>query len=493
MRSAAFCLLAILLGVGGRALAAPAAADATIANYHADPARSGDYVAPGLSWQAAQSLQRDMKFDGKVHGKVYAQPLYWHPDPQKPGLVIVATESDEVDALDADTGRAVWRRKLATPVSGPSLPCGDINPLGITGTPVIDTKTGTLYLDAMTDQGGTPAHLVFALRLADGAVLPGWPVDVRQALRTRGIGFDPGVQNQRSALALLNDRVFVAFGGLAGDCGAYHGTVLGLPVDRKQAVSAWTTRGAKGGIWAPGGISVDGGKLFFATGNTEDAQSWADGEGIFRKGPDLADTDNPRDFFVPSNWKSLDEADLDMSGTNPLPLEPGGAPRLLALGKDGDAYLLNRDDLGGIGTPIARQHAADSSIITSPAIVPDQGRILVAYQARNATCPDGHGGAGLGAIAVTANSLKPVWCAQLEGRSAPVVTTTDGYSDPIVWAAGARGDDRLHGYRGTDGKVLYDSKEPISGLRRFMTLLVADGRLYVAGDNHVIAFRWNGH
>ncbi len=132
------------------------------------------------------------------------------------------------------------------------------------------------------------------------------------------------MQNQRAALALLAGRVFVAFGGNFGDCGNYHGIVLGVATDPPRPLAAWATRGSKGGIWAPGGISAADGALFFSTGNTENAEHWADGEGVFRLGPDLARSADPRDFYAPANWKSLDDDDLDMSGVSPLPIDLAG-------------------------------------------------------------------------------------------------------------------------------------------------------------------------
>jgi outer membrane protein assembly factor BamB len=473
--------------------AAPAPADVppggTVPGYHGDPARSGNYVVPGLSWEAVPGVRRDRGFDGRVEGHVYAQPLYWRPPGAAHGLVIVATESDVVQALDAVSGRTVWQAKLGEPVPGSALPCGNIDPLGITGTPVIDPAAGAIFLDAMVDRGGVPEHLLFGLRLRDGAVLPGWPIDVREALRGQSIAFSPREQNQRAALALLNGRVFVAFGGHYGDCGRYHGIVLGVAAAPARPVAGWETRGLKGGIWAPGGISVAGASLFFTTGNTENAQHWADGEGVFRLGPDLAHTSDPRDFFAPGNWKSLDEDDLDMSGVGPLPIDlSDGSRRVLALGKDGKAYLLDRENLGGVGGQIAIARAAGTAIITGPAFYPVAGRVFVTYQARRAACPDGRMGGGLAAIAVSASSLAPAWCAPLDGRGAPIVTTTDGRSDPTVWVAGAEGDDRLHAFRGDTGQPLYTSPERLDGLRHFVTMLVAEGRLYLAGDGRVAAF-----
>ncbi|HET6182926.1 MAG TPA: PQQ-binding-like beta-propeller repeat protein [Acetobacteraceae bacterium] len=486
MRFLAALLLFLAAGLGARA-AAPAGA--SVLTYHGDPARSGNYVVPGLTWRAAQGMRRDGAFDGAVEGHVYAQPLYWRPPGGARGMIIVATESDVVQALDEGTGHTIWRVALGRPVARAALPCGNIDPLGITGTPVIDPANGALFLDAMVDRDGVPAHLVFGLSLADGHVLAGWPVDVQAALRERGIAFTPREQNQRAALALLDGRVFVAFGGNWGDCGRYHGIVLGLDEAPPHAAVAWSTRALKGGIWAPGGIAEDEGALFVATGNTDDAESWGDGEGVFRLGPGLIHSLDRRDFYAPRNWKELDDDDLDMSGVSPLPFDLGGAHRLLALGKDGNAYLLDRDDLGGIGGQIETRHVAGGPIITAPAFFPEAGREVVAFQARRTVCPDG-GAGGLAAVAVTASAVAPLWCARLDGRGSAMVTTTDGAAQPIVWIAGAEGDGRLHAFRGDTGAPLWTSQEALPGLRHFVTALVAGRRLYIAGDGRVFAFGW---
>ncbi len=494
------CLLAVLcfsiVGVPGWAASDSPAT--SVPGYHGGSARTGLYIAPGLTDQAATGVHPVVGFDGRVSGAVYAQPLYWQPPGSTHGMLIVATEQNEVDALDAATGKHVWRESLGPSVPRSALPCGDIDPVGVTGTPVLDPAHDAMFLDAMVDRGGTPEHEVFALGLTDGRVLPGWPVNVRRALADFRVPFTPQNQNQRAALVRLDGRVFVAFGGNWGDCRTYRGIVLGIDGASARPVAAWATRGEKGGIWAPGGIASDGRALFFTTGNTVPGPRWADGEAVIKTGPDLRTTDNPRSFFAPSDWRRLDEEDLDLSGVNPmlitLPGDRGATTLVLALGKDGNAYLLNRDDLGGVGGQIATLPAARSVIITAPATYPVQGRILVAYQAHRSACPhaDDHG--GLAAIAVSAPTragLSIAWCAPLDGHAAPVVTTTDGVANPIVWIAGAEGDDRLHAFRGEDGAPLFTSRQAIPRLRHFVTILVAGGRLYIAGDGQVHAFTWN--
>ena len=192
----------------------------------------------------------------------------------------------------------------------------------------------------------------------------------------------------------------------------------------------------------------------------------------------------------------MDEGDLDLGGVAPLPLASPGSemPLLLALGKDGNAYLLDRGNLGGIGRAIAVRRAARGAIITAPAAYPVRDATIVAYQARGAACPGDSYVSGIGALAITADPghrLYPAWCARLDGRGAPIVTTTDGSHEPIVWAVGAEGDDRLHGFRGDTGKEIDTAHGPgdsMAGLRHFATILAAAGRFYVAGDGRVFAF-----
>ncbi|WP_169708648.1 PQQ-binding-like beta-propeller repeat protein [Trinickia terrae] len=408
--------------------------------------------------------------------------------------MIVATEADVVYALDAATGRVVWRTVLGTPAPRAALPCGNIDPLGITGTPVIDPAAGTLYLDAMVVRQNEPAHLVFGLSLRDGAVLPGWPVDVAAGLRARGMPFAASVQNQRGALLLAAGRLFVPYGGHWGDCGDYHGWVVSLRLDQPGVSGAWRTRASKGGIWAPGGIAAADGALFVSTGNTEGASSWGDGEAVIRLAPDLHRSSSARDAFAPSDWLDLDERDLDLGGANPMPVELHGRRLAVALGKDGKAYLLDRDNLGGIGGALDAAQAARRPIRTGPASFATPDGVFIVFQGDGAACPGGARTAGLIALKVGSaarGGVGTAWCAAVDGAGSPITTTSDGSADRIVWIAGAEGDDRLHGFRADNGAPLYaggGADERMAGLRHFVTILAADRRLYVAGDNRIYAF-----
>ena len=144
---------------------------------------------------------------------------------------------------------------------------------------------------------------------------------------------------------------------------------------------------------------------------------------------------------------------------------------------------------------MATYRAARSVVITAPAAYQVSGAVRVAYQARGLTCPGGSYASGIGALAVTTGTspgISAAWCARLDGRGAPIVTTTDGISEPIVWAAGAEGDDRLHGFRGDTGQEIYGgggASDGMSRLRHLVTIFAAGGRSYIAGDGRIFAFQ----
>jgi outer membrane protein assembly factor BamB len=471
------------------------AASTDVPTYHADAARSGHYPAAGLSWAAAANLKPDPGFDGRVPGHVYAQPLFWQPPDGGPGLVIVATEDDVVAALDAANGKIVWQTRVGTPVPAAALPCSNIDPLGITGTPVIDPAQRAVFFDATVAGVSGPRQDVFGLRLSDGAVLPGWPVDVGVAMTARGVHFAPLYQNQRTALGLLDGHVLVGFGGETGDCGDYHGTVIGVATTPPLLTGAWVSRGRKAGIWSPGGMSVADDKIYFTTGNSDRSANptapWDDGIGAFRETIALAHSTDPRDFFAPRDYATDDDEDLDLGASTPLPVDlPRGVRRLIAMGKDGNAYLLDRDNLGGIGGALAVRHVADGAIIQAPVVYRAKGDTLVALRSAGVICPDGHRTTAVLALAISPAGMRPVWCAPVDGRGIPIVTTMESGADPVVWVVGAEGDERLHGFRGDTGQAVVAS-DKLPGLRHFVTPIVADGRLYVAADGRVFAFRWD--
>ncbi len=136
---------------------------ASVLEHHNGPRRDGVYVDPTLTKVSAETFHMDPAFHALVPGAIYAQLLFVAKGIQGKDVLIAATEEDNVAAFDADTGATLWSRTLGTPVLLSRLPCGNIDPLGITGTPVIDLASRTIFLDAMTlsDKGSTIKHLIF--------------------------------------------------------------------------------------------------------------------------------------------------------------------------------------------------------------------------------------------------------------------------------------------------------------------------------------------
>ena len=220
--------------------------------YHRDAARSG-FVEDGPNPDSMKRSWRSKRLDGEI----YAEPLV------ADGRVIIATENNSVYSFDAKTGKRQWRRHLGPPVDGGTLECGNIDPSGITSTPVIDVDAGVIYAVAFHP----PArHELVALALASGKVQGRRDIDAP--------GADPSFEQNRGALTLLDDRVLVPYGGLGGDCGDYKGYVVAatrdangnLTEDELAFYKVPTARAA--GIWTPSGASIDpDGNVLVATGN----------------------------------------------------------------------------------------------------------------------------------------------------------------------------------------------------------------------------------
>jgi outer membrane protein assembly factor BamB len=486
----------------------PSVASNSVLQHHNSSRRQGLYVQPGLTKARAATMQLDATFRGAVDGNVYAQPLYVENGPGGTGAFYVVTESNNVYALDEQTGAPKWTRSLGNPAGSTGAGCGDIFPLGITGTPVIDLPSRTLFLDAVIgDRRSIAQHLVHALSLDDGSERSGWPLDTA-TVQFGSQAFDPVVQNQRGALIVVGGSLYVPYGGHAGDCNDYRGWVIGIPLTNPAGAQGWATGARGGGSWAPSGLASDGVSVFAATGNTFGARTWAGGEAILRFQPGPVFSGQAPDFFAPSNWKSLDAADLDLGGTGPLLLDfTGGTPSglVVAMSKSGVAYLLDRSNLGGIGTGNGRTgegvfstQVADGEIINSPiTYATPQGTFVVFHGhggAQGSNCPAGQGGdlVALKLVSGAPPALITAWCVDSLGQGSPIATSTDGSSEVIVWSAGAEGSGRLHGWDAETGQALFAGGGPgdvMSRVRRFTTPIAVKGRILVGADNQLYAFR----
>jgi hypothetical protein len=436
---AALILLAVVAASAGAATAAPADWPA----YSHDALRTGvssdqgSLGTIGVAWTSAS-------LDGHL---IYAQPLVVGD------RVIVATEGDSLFALDAATGSVAWSRNLGTPVPKSDLPGGNIDPSGITGTPVVDVAGGTIYAVAFVKEGGDH-HELYAVDLTTGAV------DWHRAVDPPGLS--ALVEQERGALALSGGRVYVAYGGLWGDIGQYKGAVVSSAADGTGALTNYivgTTR--RGGIWNPAGPVVDGnGDIWVVTGNTISTSTFDYGNALVRLSPALS----VLDYFAPTNWASLNSADLDLCTLAPV-LFPNG--RALVIGKSGTAYLLNSANLGYV-SPALASVGIGGSPYGSAAVL--GSRVFVPCSA------------SLKALDVSTSQVQVAWTVS-GASSSPLVAA--GY----VWSLGYAG--LLKAFDPTTGAVVY-SRQFGTPPSRFTSMAAAGGRLFVPDRTKVTALSLHG-
>jgi outer membrane protein assembly factor BamB len=272
----------------------------------------------------------------KLDGQVYASPIVVR------GLTIVATEQDTVYAFD-QSYRQAWKRSLGSPSPAEQRQCGDINPLGITGTPAYDAAANQVLVVA--ELGGSVRHELFALDAATGRVAWRKSVDL------------PGVSardmQQRGALAIAGNRVWVPYGAQAGDCGDYKGRVVGVPLDGGSDVifySPPTKRG--GGMWNPAGPTVNAaGHLLVVSANG--AAFPGDAYDHTNSVLELDTSAKLADSFAPADWAANNQGDAGL-GSQGVALV--GTKWAVLGGKSGPVYVLRQGHLGGIAGQVSVQN-----------------------------------------------------------------------------------------------------------------------------------------
>ena len=299
------------------------------------PVDHGDGLRSGYAPTATPFTGLTVALRKTLDGAVYASPIVIG------NTVVVATEHNTVYALDATTGAQRWGRHLRTPVPLSALPCGNIDPLGITGTPAYDAGTGRVFLVTEAIEGGVH-HEIFGLDLSTGAV------EVNRRIEVPGT--TAAAQQQRGALAVGGGNVYVAFGGLAGDCGNYRGAVVSLKASGAFGATTYVVPTAReGGIWAPGGPVVGpDGTVYVAVGNGASTSGAYDGsDSITRLRPDM----RRLDYFAPTTWAQDNAVDADLGSLTPAWTSSG---YLLQAGKSGIGYTVRPGRLGGIGGQVRK-------------------------------------------------------------------------------------------------------------------------------------------
>jgi outer membrane protein assembly factor BamB len=291
--------------------------------YDHDPSRSA--AATGVSPPGTLKVAWHRQLDGAVYG----QPLVIGPE------IVAATEGGTIYALQAAKGRVIWQRHIADPVPLADLPCGDIDPLGITGTPVYDPASGLVFAVAEATGG---RHILAGVSLATGKVKV-----LREIQPPKG---NPLATQQRPALTLYGGRVYIGFGGLDGDCGDYVGSVVSVATNGRGRVDSYAIPTSReGGIWATGGVVVAGNRLLVSSGNGASTTAYDGSDSVTALSAGLRRTD----IFAPSRWAADNAGDADLGSMAPAV----AGNYVFIAGKSGTGYVLRVSRLGGIGGQVA--------------------------------------------------------------------------------------------------------------------------------------------
>lgn len=378
-------------------------ADVAVLTQHNDLSRTGANLREtSLNISNVNTTQFGLLYTRPVDDQIYAQPLILtNVNLGVKGthnLVILATVNDTVYAFDADDSSVTapyWTNSFL--LNNPNIvpprasdmtgACGGNYPnfsgnMGIVSTPVIDPVTGTIYVVARTkENGGTYLQKLHALDVVTGLERPNSPVTITAACPGNGDGsisnivtFDPYKQNQRSGLALVNGVVYI---GWASHCdwGPYHGWLIGYNASTLQRTSVYNTspNGYNAGIWMSGQAPAadTNGNLYISVGNGSVGYGGNASNTVNRGESFLRLTPNGTNFilsswFTPADYQYLENNDLDLGSAGVL-LIPG-TNLIFSGGKEGKAFLVNRDTMGGLSPS-----AADTNIVQSFQVTPVPG------------------------------------------------------------------------------------------------------------------------
>jgi len=517
---------------------------AGVTTYHNDLARDGANTHEfALTTASVTTATFGKLFSCQVDGEVFAQPL-WVANLSIGGgthnVIFVATQNDSVYAFDADAKpcQQYWQKSFlgAGVIAVPFADTGtdDINKkIGITGTPVIDPVTNTLYVVAKTKEGSANYHQrLHALSVIDGSEKFGGPVDITSAITVPGSGdtgdssvgctstpgnvpFCPLREGQRPGLALVNGIVYVSWAS-HGDNQPYHGWMMGFNANTLALASKFNDSpdGREGGIWMAGGApAIDASNnLYVITGNGDfnansaTAPNQDYGDSFLR----LTSSLTVADYFSPSNQGALDAADLDLGSGGAVILVdlPASAPHphlLVGGGKglslNGEVFVLDRDNLGKFSASsnnIVQTFALGGAIFSTAAFWQNRlytvgvGQSLAAFTLSNST-----------------SQFTPVAAQSAATFGFPGATpsvSSSGTTNGIVWvldtnatsapnASGVDGPAVLHAYDALNlGAELYRSDSTIGAANaagnavKFCVPTVANGKVYVGTQTELTVF-----
>lgn len=365
------------------------------------------------------------------------------------GRVYAATENNTVYALSPADGKILWQAHFGDPIPKSQHICGNIDPTGITSTPVIDPATATLYALGFIE----PAeHELYALNAATGAVR--WHVNADPP------GVDVLLHQQRAALTLANGYVYVPYGGLIGDCGQYTGWVVGVPASGTGPNLGYKVPARReAAIWAPaGGVVDDAGSYYVATGNAAGSGAFDHGNAVVRLSPALVESD----VWAPANWAQLSAQDTDIGSISPA-LLPGGL--IFQTGKSGRGYLLRADHLGGISGEVFSGPVCSGGAF---------GGQTVSGSTVYVPC-----GGGITALTVAGDRFTTAW-------RTPGPSNTPILAGGWLWAVSSGGSATLFQLNPADGSI--HSRTPVGLVEHFVSPSAGAGHLFLGAGTRLLAF-----
>ncbi len=504
-----------------------AQAQVNVTTFHNDNARDGQnlnetILAPGN----VNPSQFGQLFVQPVDGYPYTQPLYVS-NVQIAGaghnVVYLATENDSVYAFDADNNAGanaapLWKTSFINPAAGittlnhTDVNCTDIDDqVGITGTPVIDLSSGTLYVVANTKENGAFFQRLHALDITTGAEKFGGPIVIQASVNGSGdassggqVAFDPLMNNQRPGLMLAHGLVYITWASHC-DNPPYHGWMMAYNAQTLQQVAVWnaTPNGSDGGIWQSGAAPAadTNGYVFLSTGNGTfdlNASGSDAGDSILKFGPPAGNTLPVLDYFTPYNQAYLASTDTDLGsgGVVLLPDQaPGSAHRhlLVGMGKQGSLYLVDRDAMGKL------QPGGDTQIVQwLPGLL---GGLWGTPAFWNNTLYIGATSDSLEAFSFNTNGTGQFSTAPASatpeafGYPGPTPSiSANGDTNGILWAVETGHDFTaiLHAYDATNlANELYNSSQTgqkPGGPVKFVPPTIANGKVYIGASSQLAVY-----
>jgi hypothetical protein len=443
---------------------------------HNDLSRTGANTAETILTTAnVNSTNFGKFFTDSVDGQIYAQPLYVANLNISGGthdVVFVCTENNSVYALDADTaGITYWQTNLGTPFNPGTLSCGDLTPVvGITGTPVIDLNSGTLYVDTKLS---VPAQELHALDITTGNEKFGGPMTVSAT------GFSASLEHQRPGLLLLNGVVYVCFGSHCDD-GAYHGYVLGYNATNlasQEYAFNTTPTGTQGAVWSGGMAPAadTNGNIYVMTGNGTFDGITNYGESMIKLNSSLV----VQDYATPTNWSTLNSEDRDFGSGGPVLLPTHYA---VGIGKDGNLCLADINNLGHVGNFVQDFPAASLGDTVGKSPVYWQGpglQYLFVLHSSTPTKSFQFTGTNIITTPLGTASFTP------NDRCGGLSLSANGTNNGILWEIGS--DSNLRAYDAVNfPKVLWSGS--IGTYVKMTCPTIANGKVYVGTASNLTVF-----